>query len=390
MKDGRTVSAEGSFLKLHAYLRSNDFRGYEFDDLLGSQIVNLLCGNSLLMKRIAIQAGELSPINLRPLLGVKKLESTKANGFFAKAYLTYYSATKDQRWLQLAVDRLEWLRSHTSPGYSGICWGNAFDFASRGGYFPKGTPTIVWTAHIADAFDLAYTITGNESYKDTIIGICRFMMNDLERREDEHGVCFAYAPGIVEPIHNSNLLGASTLLRGWRYCQDAAMRETAKRSYEWTLHFLNNDGSFYYGLGEKYQWIDNFHTAYNIDRLLIGHEIGGENIVPLSVIAKAYRFWVETFFLPDGTPKFYHNRVFPLDIQCAAQAIETLSKCHSLFPESRELSGRVVNWTIEHMQKRNGSYRYQIRQFWKNDLESIHWGQSTMFAALAQYLSVAD
>jgi hypothetical protein len=38
------------------------------------------------------------------------------------------------------------------------------------------------------------------------------------------------------------------------------------------------------------------------------------------------------------------------------------------------------------MQKKNGAFRYQIRRFWKNNLEAIHWGQSTMLAALGAYL----
>lgn len=386
--DGNRL-AEQSFLRLHNYLVGNDYMGYEFDDILGSKIVRTMCANNLLLKRVAVQVGKRSPLNIRPFVGVKKLASTKANGFFAKAYLTQYAASKEEQWLQCALNKLQWLLDNHSEGYSGLSWGNSFEFASRGGSFQKGMPTVVWSAHIADAFDLAYAITRDPLYEDAVGRVCQFIMHDLERKEDEHGICIAYAPGIIEPIHNSNLLAASTLLRGWRSTGDKTILEVAKRAYAWTAHYQNSDGSFYYGVGDKYHWIDNFHTAYNVDRLLIGYELGGESVVPFSIVQTTFEYWTKTFFLKDGTPKFYHNRVFPIDIQCAAQAIETLSKCHSLFPQSRHLNDKLVTWTIGHMQKRNGSFLYQMRPFWKNRLESIHWGQSTMLAALAHYRAAA-
>ena len=65
-----------SIKELETYLEKSEFKGYEFDDYLGSPIVSVLTFNSLIFKRIAIQIGKLSPINFRKLLGVKKLRST--------------------------------------------------------------------------------------------------------------------------------------------------------------------------------------------------------------------------------------------------------------------------------------------------------------------------
>ena len=45
-----------------------------------------------------------------------------------------------------------------------------------------------------------------------------------------------------------------------------------------------------------------------------------------NIIKKTYDFWVNNFFLENGTPKYYFDKVYPFDIQCASQAIESLVK----------------------------------------------------------------
>src|SRR5882762_5954937 len=308
--------ASPAFLGLHLHLQQQRYRGYEFDDFLGSSLVCFLSFNNLFLQRLAVQAGELIPFNVRPFLGIRKLESAKARGFFAKAYLYRFLATGDESWLSAAQSCLGWLLENSSKQYPGLSWGNAFDFASRGGLIPKDRPTIVWTAHIAEAFDLAYDVTKKLEYLNALEQSARFIISALERHEDERGICFAYGPGAPALVFNSNLLGAATLLRWWKHSGDSTCFDLAQRAIAWTLPQINPDGSWHYGAGARYRWIDNFHTAYNIDCLVAAHELGGESVVPEAVIEKSYQFWT----------------------------------------------------------------------FWKNNLEAIHWGQSTMLAALGAYL----
>jgi len=382
-------AAREAFLALHAYLQRNDYKGYEFDDLLGSPLVRALTFNNLLLQRVAVQIGKLCPVPIRPLLGVRKLESAKARGFIAKGYLYYYLYAHDETWLRAAEKSTAWLLRNHTANCVGISWGNEFDFASRGGFFGKGLPTIVWTSHIAQTFELAYAITGEQKYLQTLLRAGEFIANALERHQDRSGICFAYAPGRLNLVYNSNLLGAATLLRCWKHTGDDSYFELANSAYRWTISQMNADGSWYYGLGKNYRWIDNFHTAYNLESLLAGFEIGGELVVPFTVVQQSYEFWIHNFFLLDGTPKYYHDRIYPLDIQCSSQAIETLSNASRYFPPALEMADKVVIWTTKNLQKANGAFRYQLRRLWKNNLESIHWGQSTMLSALGTYLYIS-
>lgn len=374
---------DSSFSRLHSYLVHSDFKGYEFDDLLSSPFVRVMSGRNLMLQRIAIQVGRRCPLNLRPLLGVRKLASSKAYGFFVKGYLYRRLATGTSEYDEYIHRHLQWLCDNFSKGFTGMSWGNAFDFASRGGFIPKGWPTIVWTAHIADAFDLAYTVTGNGSYRDVVLEAGKFVKESVGRINDETGVCLGYGPGSSSPIHNSNLLGAVTLLRAWRYGAPQSYADLARRSIAWSCARINADGSWYYGDSEQYHWIDNFHTAYNLDCLLAAQELAGPDIVQQELIHKTYHFWIHHFFADDGRPKYYHNREYPVDIQCAAQAIESLAKYSLRDPSALALAVKVATWTIAHMQKPNGSFALRKGRFVVNSLESIHWGQSTMLSAVA-------
>lgn len=370
---------------LQGWAESRSFRGWEFDDFLAARLIRILSFGRTFPKRVWIQIGARLPWNVRRLLGVPKLPSTKASGYFARGHLELFRATGHESWLRAANDRLSWLLHNPSRGFPGISWGNHFDFASRGGFYPRGLPTVVWTAHIAEAFDLSYAVQKIPAHREAVMEAAEFVMEGLDRSADHEGFCFGYAPGVMNQVHNSNLLGAATLLRRYRLTGEPAFLETAARSIGWSLARQNSDGGWTYGDGPRYLWIDNFHTAYVLESLILAHDTGGESLVPWSAIQATYEFWTDRFFLEDGTPKFYHDRIHPIDIQCAAQAIETLSRLAPRFPAAGPLADRVLTWTLLHMRKPNGTFRFRRHRYWKIDLESIHWGQSTMMSALGAY-----
>lgn len=375
-----------TFARLHCYLEDGDFSGWEYDDLLASPFVSRLTAPSLYLKIAAVQVAKRCPINLRPLLGVPRLKSTKGFGFMVKGWLYHHLATGETRHLETVERALSWLMEHRSTGYSGSCWGNDFDFASRAGFFPKGLPTIVWTAHIQEAFDLAFQVLGEERFRQVVIDTADFIVHDLPRLEDDSGLCLAYAPGIRTPIHNANLLGAVALLRAWKYTGLKQHLDLAGRAINWSLARMNPDGSWFYGDEPRLHWIDNYHTAYNLDSLDKARDIAGEELVGLKTIEQTYRFFKDHLFTADFKPKFYCRRLYPLDIQAAAQAIESFARYSGHDPQAREYAWGVADWTIRHMMRKNGGFGYRRYRFGKNNLQPIHWGQATMLSALGHLL----
>jgi hypothetical protein len=92
------------------------------------------------------------------------------------------------------------------------------------------------------------------------------------------------------------------------------------------------------------------------------------------------------FFEESGCPRYYHNRKYPVDIQCAAQAIDTFSFFATEDPQALELAIRVAGWTIERMQGSAGNFYYREYPLLKARTPYFHWGQATMFKALSHLL----
>jgi hypothetical protein len=376
-----------SFVRLMEYLIRRDFRGYEYDDLLASPFVNFLTSWHLFARIAAVQAAKRVPVNFRKILGVPKLNSTKASGFIVKGILHYYLATGDKKYNTYMDELLGRLERNASPGYNGMCWGNDFDFASRAGFFPKGLPTVVWTSHIQEAFDLVFREFPREDYRETVIRAGEFVLQDLKGIEDGTGICLAYSPGIPAPIHNSNLLGAVALLRAWNHSRKQEYLDKAGRAISWSVSRINPDGSWFYGDIPMMHWIDNYHTGYNLDCLCKANEICPGMVDP-SVIRKTYEFWRTNFFTRDRIPKFYHNRLYPVDIQACAQAVESAARYSVYDPESLATAHQATEWIIRNMQKKKGAFRYRKYMLfgYANPLEPIHWGQATMLSALGYLL----
>jgi len=141
-----------SIAKLSDWLEENDYRGYDTFDGLNARFVRPLTFETNFLRTVLQQGVRRFPLNTRPLLGIRKSRSTKGMGFLARGFIRMNQSTGDQSWSDKAEQALEWLIDNQSPGYSGACWGNHFDYQSRSFYLPKGVPTIVWTSLIGHAF----------------------------------------------------------------------------------------------------------------------------------------------------------------------------------------------------------------------------------------------
>ena len=372
-----------SIRRLYDWLEKNEYRGYDTFDGLSSRLVRpLTFENKFLL--ITLQQGvRRFPINLRPLLGIPKGCSTKGMGFIAKGFMRLDEATGDATWQTKAEFALEWLIRNQSPGYSGACWGNHFDYQSRSFHIPKGVPTVVWTSLIGHAFLDAYQHFQKDVYLEVAVSACEHILRDLETFADGEGLCISYVPTENQPVHNSNTLGASLLARTYVHTQNESYRELAERAIQYTAQYQRSDSSWYYGERANLHWVDSFHTAYVLDSFKYYIESTGDDRV-LKNLTNGYEYWKRTFFLPDGTPRYYDHKTLPLDIQCCSQAIDTLVFFHDRDPESLSLALKVANWTIKHMQDPSGYFYYRRYSPWLvNKTPTLHWGQATMFCALA-------
>lgn len=368
--------------RLDGWLERHDQKAFDPFDGLNARLPRFLIRSNRYLRIAVQQTVKRSPMNLRPFLGIKPATSSKGMGFLAQGYLNLYQASGDDAYLEKNRRCLDWLTKNYSRGYSGYAWGNHFDYQSRVFDLPKGVPTVVWTAHIAHAFFDSFEVTGDEEHLAVALSACVFIEEDLSRTEDGDTVCISYIPIGTHQVHNANTLAASALSRGYVHSKDAALQQLAARSLAYTVKYQRQDGSWFYGEDSTLQWVDNFHTGYVLDSLLIYQQATGDETFS-EAIRRGFSYYKDNFFLNGGMPKYYATKTYPIDIQCCSQAIETMTLFSEIDNEALPLAKNVAAWTIEHMQDASGYFYFQKHPRTTTKIPMLHWGQATMMSALA-------
>lgn len=372
-----------SLHSLATWVEANKYKGYEPFDGLNSFLAPLLRGHPL-SERILQQAVSRSLLNIRPLLGVKPQESTKGRGYMAWGYLNMFRLTGDSNYAEKAAACLSWLIKNRSPQSSHYSWGNHYPFSTRMGHIPKLEPIVPWTSLIGQVFLDAYELFGDEQYLAVASSSSAWIIT-LPRTETSRGTCIAYNALRKTTVHGANMLGAALLARTASHTGDDVASHLAQEAMEYSCARQNADGSWPYADELNTSWIDSFHTGYNLDSLYrYVHYTGDKTYFPNML--NGFRFFWSNFFEKTGRPKYYHDRTFPVDIQCASQAIDTLALFADICERSLPLAERVAAWTIQNMQDRRGFFYYrQLPQF-TIKTPMLHWGQATMFRALSHLL----
>jgi hypothetical protein len=372
--------------RLLRYCEAENWQGFDPYDGLNAPWAGILSPAGKIGRTLLIQLFKRSPVNLRTLSLVKRDYNPKALGLFVSATSRLHSLTGDHRYKLLSYRFINRLIKHKSRDCYGACWGYNFDWQSRSFFLPKFTPTVVTTSFVANAFLDAYQIYGEERFLEVARSSCGFVLNDLNRICDGEIVCFSYSPLDRSVIHNANILGAQLLSRVAQITGDRKLKSIASGSVDFVIRHQNPNGSWYYGTDAHHKWIDNFHTGFVLDCLY-----DCIDLIPrfdlLPNLEKGLKFYADNFFLPDGTPKYYHDRVFPIDIHSCAQSIITLTKFSPSGQRIRRLRDKVLTWTLNNMLDPDGYFYFQKRRLFTNRIAYMRWAQAWMLQALTTVLN---
>jgi len=375
-----------SFLRLKEFCEKENFKGWDPFDGLNSKIFSKvpILYNNRTARLLWIQFFKRSSLNFRKMLKVEKGYNPKGLGLFLNGYCNLYRVRPDVDVLNQIHFLANKLIVLQTKGYSGSCWGYNFDWQARAFYQPKFTPTVVATSFIASALFDAYEVTGEILYLETAISSGDFILKDLNRTYGKGGTfCFSYSPKDRSQVFNASLLGSKLLGRIYTYTQDKNILEDAMLSINYCCEAQNEDGSWSYGNLPFHQWIDNFHTGFNLEALCSFQRYTG--IFDFDVnIEKGLNYYLNTFFTDEGVPKYFNNKTYPVDIHSSAQLIMTLASAGK-FDEKIQIVKKVLKWTIGNMQDKQGFFYYQFRKSFTNKIPYMRWAQSWMFYAMSVY-----
>ncbi|WP_430812592.1 MULTISPECIES: hypothetical protein [unclassified Carboxylicivirga] len=374
-------------MKLENYVSQENFKGWDPYDGLNSKLFQLLPFKKYRFCKLAwIQLFKRSSLNYRKVTGVPKEYNPKALGLFLSAECKNFEREKKSQ----SSERIDFLVKKIldlkSSGFSGSCWGYNFDWQARAFFQPEGTPTVVATSFIANALLDVYDLFKDPKLLAEARSACDFVLNDLNRTHLSDGTfCFSYSPLDKTQVYNASLLGSRLLARVYSYTKEEILRETAEGSVKYCVKAQEKDGSWAYGTLPFHQWVDNFHTGYNLECLTDYQKYTGDTQFE-GVIQKGLDYYLKNFFTEEGIPKYYNNKVYPIDIHAPAQLVATLFKLGKL-KEEKVLVERVLNWTVENMfDTSKGYFYFQKKKYFTSKIPYMRWAQAWMYYALSFYL----
>jgi hypothetical protein len=373
---------------LRTWIESRQFEGYEPFDLLNSPYLSGPWARQPLPGILLIQAGKrFVGQRGRRVLKVPPGRNPKALGLCLSAYCDLarsgYDVSAQAIWLKNELIRLR------SPHESDFCWGYDWDYLSlRGPRLPAFSPNCIASYFCATALLEMSEVFADPEARAIGESAAHFMAIRLQRSfESEDEVCFSYTPNGKTLIYNSSALVGVLLARVGKLLGDDTYLSLARKAMVFLEKGRLPTGGWYYGQLRRQRWIDSFHTSYNVCALLDYQRITGDATFEHAMLA-GHRYYQAAFFTQRGAPKYFHRRVFPIDIHACSQAILHFAAFSSIDEKSLERGLKTFHWTVANMAAPDGSFYYQRHRLWTNRTPYMRWGQAWMFHALARLLVV--
>lgn len=377
----KTVNIQNAIQDLLKYCSTHDWSGYDPYDGLNSRLFQATpFRHSRFARLILIQTLKRSPFNFRPLLGVPQLENPKGLALFASAAVRLQRLGLAGKGLDDSL--LERLLRLRSPGFEALCWGYPFDWQNRHFMLPRYHPNIICSSFGGHALLDGYEQGGSPSYRECAVSVANFICTGLNRTPDGGSFCFSYTPLDHGGVHNANLLGAAFLARVWGHTGDELLQQDALHAARYSVDRQRRDGSWVYGESTKQQWVDGFHTGYNLLALRRLHQAFDLPWLK-DAMDKGYAYYRAHFIRKDGVAPYYQDKIYPLDIHSTAQAIITLTEFSDYDSEAIGLAECLLDWACRNMRHREGFYYYQKHRHWINRTPYMRWSQAWMLLAMA-------
>lgn len=382
-----TVCLNNSFQRLFDYVKKNNYEGNDLFDGLNSKLFkNTFLYKSRFFRLALIQFCKLCPINFRKVFLVPKGFNPKAGALFLLGNLNMFKATADEKYKTEAENLFQRLKDCSKKRDKRVSWGYNFDWQARAFFVPEGTPNTVTSVYVGRALLEFYNVFNNKEALILAMQIKDFLLNEMIIFENEEKLCFGYIPNENAEVHNANLLAASFLSDINTYEDSADLKNKIIKAVKFSISDINEDGSWPYGTKPFHRWIDNFHTAFNIESLInIQRNLKTNEYNDL--LEKITEYYLNNLFDENNIPKYYSNKLYPIDIHVLAEVLIAAEKLKEskLSCNKEKLSSikkTVLNLSKDFQDKKGFFYFRKNKHNW-NKIPYIRWAQAWMFYALS-------
>jgi rhamnogalacturonyl hydrolase YesR len=364
-----------------------DYSGFSKFDALNSPLLNTLSFNNKWLRLAFTQLVKESPIDLRPLLGVKKSRNPKGIALFARAYLSLYKTTGILRHLERAEELIRWLLGNPSSGYRHLCWGYNYIWQNTIFLQDMYEPNAVVSIFAGEALLCAYETTGNNRYLSAARSVADFILLDLPvlyHSGDERAIAYVLKE-VDAVVLNNQVLAGAFLAKLWRHTGERSLIDAARQLINYTINRRTEHHAWYYTYPREKSPIthDNYHTGGILDGLIEYYEQTGDDRY-LPVYWQGLEYYRANLFESDGSPRWMSDRKYPFDVHGSAQGVISFKKAAGHDPRFLSEAGKIARWAIANLYREaTCDFAYRRGKWFKWNYSLMRWCNAWMARALA-------
>lgn len=280
------------------------------------------------------------------------------------------------------------LQETRCPGYENYSWGYPFDWQTRNGIIPEGTPLITTVPYAYEAFSELYAIDRKSEWRAVLRSIADHAANDYrDMKTGPDAASCAYTPSADDPcgVINASAYRACLLTLAGSDFAEQRYREIADRNLNFVLGSQNPDGSWYYSIDGTRDFVDHFHTCFVLKALAKIERLTG-NPGCRAAIDRGIGYYLKSLIDERGLPVPFSRAprltVYRRELYDYAECINLCVLFGGRFADLDRVLSQAVADLLSRWQRSDGSFRSRELLAGWDDVPMHRWAQSQIFRSL--------
>jgi len=368
-------------------LKDDDFKGWDPYDGLTTNISFI--HKYYYTRLLFFYFNKFSPLNFRPLFGMKKRVFTQPYTLLGMAHLNRNEMPEAEYFLDiiLADSKKE------ETGYH--CWdGLDMPIQMIKSYKHEGSPNVIST-ELAARFILHFLEKSNKR-KGELLEVLKSVEAYFREKmliEFEGHKHFKYYDITPEElfVFNSNANICAFLADLDSYQGTENNKELVIEIIQSIASYQTNEGYWNYNVnlktGNPKKQVD-FHQGFILDDLLRIMEAYNCIEELTASYKKGLSFYRKNQFNEDGSSYYRIPKKWPVNIHNQSQGIITFTKAHEAGYGEKylEFAEIIMKWTLENMKGKDGHFYYLKYPVITNKIPYMRWSDANMLYALSVFM----
>ena len=343
---------------------------------------------------------KFSPINFRPIIGIKKGMVTKVYALMIDSYLNLYEYTSEKVYLEKAESLFhKMLKAAVVSTSEEVGWGRNYPFKTGGEIHDDKKPLVYLDSRIGLAIVHLYDVTKEKSLIPLLHKIITNILRTGRVLKKEGYSFIGYSPDKNTRLtFNASMVAAELFFKyldrskqSTCYIDGLDLRKVAEDIVRTMIHYQEEDGSWAYGFSAKGNLFAqrDFHQGFVIDSLYLSlpyiHDVSLKKQA-MEAYNKGYAFLKTIQIDKDGAFYWRYPKKYPIDIHNQAQGILSLSINKS--DDDDMILNRIVEYTMENFWNRQrGNFYYQLWPLFRNKISYSRWCNAWMLFSMTTLLN---